>query len=68
PDIRGLLTSEQRRKLPANITSFLDTRYLAAIRSGTAGAAGAMMSFPGGMMMQGGGPGGGGRETIIIRQ
>ena len=68
PDLKRLLTSEQRRKLPANITSFLDTRYLAAIRSGTAGGAGGMMSFPGGMMMQGGGPGRGARETIIIRQ
>ena len=67
PVIKRLLTSEQRRKLPANIASYLDTRYLAAIRSGTAGGqTGGMMMFPGGM--PGGGPGGGGRETVIIRQ
>jgi len=69
PDIKRLLTPEQRRKLPPLIASHLDKRYLAAIRSGTAGGAGGQMMFPGGMMMPGGGPGGGGqRETIIIRQ
>ena len=70
PDIKRLLTSEQRRKLPPMISSHLDTRYLAAIRSGTAGGAGQMMMFPGGgMMMPAGGPGGGGtREAVIIRQ
>lgn len=61
PDIRRLLTSEQRRKLPANIASFIDTRFLASIRSGTAGGA------TGGMMLPGGGPGGAVRETVIIR-
>lgn len=66
PDIKRILTSEQRRKLPANIASYLDTRYLAAIRSGTAGGqTGGMMMFPGGM--PGGGGPGGGRETVIIR-
>jgi hypothetical protein len=69
PDIKGLLTREQRRKLPPVIASYLDNRYLASIRSGTSGGAGTMMMFPGGsMMMPAGGPGGGGRETIIIRQ
>jgi hypothetical protein len=69
PDIRRLLTSEQRRKLPANVASFLDTRYLASIRSGTAGAQSGGMMFPGGrMMMDPAGAGGGARETIIIRQ
>src|SRR6202007_964525 len=38
PQIKQVLTSEQRRKLPAFIASYLDTRYLASIRSGTAGA------------------------------
>ncbi|HEU4748178.1 MAG TPA: hypothetical protein VFS56_06725, partial [Gemmatimonadaceae bacterium] len=67
PDIRRLLTSEQRRKLPSNIASFIDTRYLASIRSGTAGGAAGGMMLPGGvMMMPGGGPGGA-RETVIIR-
>ncbi|HEY6088237.1 MAG TPA: TonB-dependent receptor [Gemmatimonadaceae bacterium] len=70
PDIRGLLTPGQRRKLPALVASYLDTRYLASIRSGTAGgASGPMMMGPGGMMMMpaGGGRGGGGGEVIIIR-
>lgn len=69
PDIKRLLKSDQRRKLPANVASYLDTRYLAAIRSGTSGGAGTMMMFPGGgMMMPAGGPtGGGGNQTIIIR-
>jgi hypothetical protein len=67
PDINHLLTPSQRRKLPSFIASSLDTRYLASIRSGTAGGQGGMQMFPGMMMMpMGGGPGGGG-ETIIIR-
>ncbi|MDQ6768363.1 MAG: carboxypeptidase-like regulatory domain-containing protein [Gemmatimonadota bacterium] len=70
PDIRRLLTADQRRKLPALVASYLDTRYLASIRSGTAGAAaGGMMTFPGGvgMMREGGPPGAGGGQVIIIR-
>jgi len=70
PQIRSLLTSEQRRKLPSFIASYLDTRYLASIRSGTAGAANGPMMFPGGGMffpMGGGGPGAGGGNVIIIR-
>jgi hypothetical protein len=70
PDVRRLLTPEQRRKLPALVASYLDTRYLASIRSGTAGgAAGGMMMFPGGAMMtrEGGPPGAGGGNVIIIR-
>jgi hypothetical protein len=68
PAIKQLLTREQRRKLPPIIASYLDTRYLAAIRSGTSGGAGTMMMFPGGsMMMPAGGPGGAVRETVIIR-
>ncbi|MDQ6872358.1 MAG: hypothetical protein M3037_10170, partial [Gemmatimonadota bacterium] len=70
PDIRRLLTSEQRRKLPAFVASYLDTRYLASIRSGTAGgAAGGMSMFPGGGMirMEGGQPGAGVGNVIIIR-
>jgi hypothetical protein len=72
PDIRRLLTPEQRRKLPAFIASYLDTRYLASIRSGTAGAGNGPMMFPGGFnagfgagMRDGGGGGGG--QVIIIR-
>jgi hypothetical protein len=72
PDIKRLLTPEQRRKLPAVVASYLDTRYLASIRSGTAGAGGGPMMFPGGMftMPVGGmrtGGGGGGGDVIIIR-
>src|SRR5436190_1477026 len=67
PQIRSLLTSEQRRKLPSFIASYLDTRYLASIRSGTAGAANGPMMFPGGGggFFVGGGPGGGGGQIII---
>ncbi len=39
PEIKGLLTAQQRRKLPDIVTSYLDPRYLSAIRSGTAGLA-----------------------------
>jgi hypothetical protein len=40
PNIKGLLTAEQRRKLPTFISSYLEPRYLASIRSGTAGFTG----------------------------
>ncbi|MCC7195008.1 MAG: carboxypeptidase regulatory-like domain-containing protein [Gemmatimonadaceae bacterium] len=40
PQVKGLLDDAQRRKLPPLVTSYLDQRYLASIRSGTAGAAG----------------------------
>ncbi len=68
PTIKGLLTSEQRRKLPSFISSYLDTRYLASIRSGTAGANNGPMMFPGGggFFVGGGGPGGGGPGQVII--
>jgi hypothetical protein len=64
PTINRLLTAEQRRKLPPLVASHLDTRYLAGIRSGTAGNTGGGVFMPG--MMMGGGGGGGG-ERIIIR-
>jgi hypothetical protein len=65
PQIKGLLTAEQLRKLPTIVTSYLDQRYLSAIRSGTAGAGGSGL-FPGG------GPialpaGGGGTTVTIVR-
>ncbi len=41
PAVHGVLTAEQRRRLPPSIASALDLRYLAAVRSGTAGVAGA---------------------------
>ena len=69
PHIKGLLTPDQRRNLPAFISSYLEPRYLASIRSGTAG-------FTGGGMFGGGAPvmltsdvimqGGGGGQRIII--
>jgi hypothetical protein len=34
PAIRALLTPEQRRKLPAQVTNVLDPRYLVSIRNG----------------------------------
>ena len=38
PIVKSLLTADQMRKLPTFVTPFLDTRYLASVRSGTAGA------------------------------
>ena len=37
PTVRALLTPAQLRELPSFVTPFLDTRYLASVRSGTAG-------------------------------
>jgi uncharacterized membrane protein YgcG len=61
PTINHLLTADQRRKLPALVASYLDTRYLAGIRSGTVGGGGggAFGGFGGGGF--GGGGGGFGR-------
>jgi hypothetical protein len=39
PDVRGLLTPEQIRLLPPTALTSLDRRYLAAVRSSTAGGA-----------------------------
>jgi hypothetical protein len=62
PQIKGLLTPAQRRKLPPFVASYLEPRYLASIRSGTGSFTGGMM-FPGG----GGGMGMGGRgENVTI--
>jgi hypothetical protein len=70
PDLKRLLTPDQRRKLPSVVASYLDTRYLASIRSGTAGAANGPMMFPGGFMVPAGAgvrEAGGGGNVIIIR-
>jgi hypothetical protein len=74
PSIKGLLTDAQRRKLPALVASHLDTRYLAGVRSGTAGGSaggafgGGFVGGGGGGTFIGGGPGGGGGgERVIIR-
>jgi hypothetical protein len=71
PAIRALLTDAQRRALPSIIASYLDTRYLAGVRNGTAGNTGAG-AFGGGFIGGGGpviigGGGGGGGERVIIR-
>ena len=57
PQLNGLLTKEQRRKLPQFIAVYLDKRYLASIRDGTAGAG---FGLPGGFdvgAIRGGGGG-----------
>ena len=62
PRINKLLTKEQKRKLPAFITSYLDKRYLASIRSGTAGAGFAGGGGTGGAVM-----GAGGGDRVVLR-
>ncbi len=57
PEIKGLLTPEQYRMLPAQLAAFMDARTLRALRSGTAGGGGG----GGGMGGFGGGMGGRGR-------
>ena len=68
PVIHQLLTREQMRKLPTFVTPYLDTRFLASVRSGTQG------TNLGNIMMGGGavpaamsGAGGGGGAVVIIR-
>ena len=65
PAIKGLLTGAQLRKLPDYVASYLDPRYLAAIRSGTGGLGNS--GFGGG----GGAPftvmGGGAMQVVIQR-
>ena len=70
PTIKALLTPEQRRKLPSFIASYLEPRYLASIRSGTATFTG-NSGFGGGSQVFFGGDaafagGSGGTQTIII--
>ena len=69
PSVRGLLSAEQLRLLPSLITSSLDTRYLASVRSSTAG--GASMGILG-MLAQMGAMGGAtdasGAQTIMIHK
>ncbi len=71
PTIKSLLTAEQRRKLPAFIASYLEPRYLASIRSGTARFTGNSGFGSGGFIPFGGdvtfAGGGGGTQTVIIR-
>ena len=70
PTVKGLLTVEQLRKLPTFVSSYLEPRYLASIRSGTATFTGSpMMPGVGGMshdvVMAGAGAGG---MTIEVRR
>jgi len=74
PEVKELLTPEQRRKLPPFVASYLEPRYLASIRSGTATFVGGMFPTMGGPVTIGGGPvfigagGGGGGAQVMIRQ
>ena len=69
PAIRGLLTAEQYRRIPPFVASYLDTRYLASIRNGTAGFGGGGAGFmPAGMEAVFAGAGGGGMNIQIIRR
>jgi len=43
PFVKQILTAEQQRKLPAFVASYLEPRYLASIRSGTASFTGSPM-------------------------
>jgi len=70
PAIRGLLTPEQYRRIPAFVASYLDPRYLSSIRNGTAGFGGGGGGggfMPAGMEAFVGGGGGGGMNVQIIR-
>ena len=62
PAISALLTPAQQRKLPALTAAHLDTRYLAAVRSGTPNLSAPVFPPPAGVAAErGGGRGGGGR-------
>lgn len=64
PLINHLLTHEQLRKLPTFVTPYLDTRFLASVRSGTQGTnLGAIMM--GGAVPAMGAGGGGGMVVIM---
>jgi hypothetical protein len=66
PAVKNLLTAEQQRRLPAQISTYLEPRYLASIRNGTATfTSGFFGADPFG---GGGGGGGGGPNVVIIRQ
>jgi hypothetical protein len=65
PQIKGLLTLEQRRKLPPVVASYLEPRYLASIRSGTGSFTGGGFGPMGGGPVMAGMPAGGGNVTIM---
>ena len=63
PRMNRLLSKEQKRKLPPFIASYLDLRFLASIRNGTAGSG---FGLPGGFTP--GAIGGGGFGGVEIRR
>jgi hypothetical protein len=54
PRIKSLLTADQWRRLPGTVTPYLDTRYLASVRSGTAGTGLDALMMPNGMPLPAG--------------
>jgi hypothetical protein len=67
PTVKRLLTADQMRRIPTFVTPYLDTRYLASVRSGTAGTGLGMIMMPGGMAVPAG-IGAGGGQVIEIRR
>jgi len=70
PRVKAILTDAQFRRLPPFVASYLDTRYLASIRSGTAGlaAGGGFGGFvPAGAEVLAGAAGGGNVTRVEIR-
>lgn len=65
PRILGLLSESQRRALPVEVQSHLNTRYLATIRSGTAGLG---LAFLPGVSAPTGSTGGGGALVASPRR
>jgi Carboxypeptidase regulatory-like domain len=65
PAIKRLLTDAQRRKLPDIVASYIDPRYLSAIRSGTGGLANS--GFGPGAGVPFAVAGGGGMRVVIQR-
>lgn len=63
PTVKSLLTQTQWRMLPTFVTPYLDTRYLASIRSGTAGGGLGAIMMGGGVPM---GMGAGGGEVRVM--
>jgi hypothetical protein len=73
PTVKDLLTDEQRRKLPTFVAQYLEPRYLASIRAGTAtftgnSAFGAAAGFGGGDFTFTAAAPGGGQAITVIRQ
>jgi hypothetical protein len=65
PTVKQILTPDQLRHLPVFVASYLEPRYLASIRSGTASFTGTPM-LPGSATPVMAGVGGGGGTTVII--